>query len=107
MKKMKNSLFNNKKASMNIFGLVVAEFVGALVLTLLLVGLRSTAAKTMYDAASAFNVTDSQNVNHVVAAGPVSGDTAILFYMLGIGLIWVIFGVLIVYQLVAKFKHKG
>lgn len=83
---------------------VLFIFLGAVILSAVLLGLRSTALTSAYDANNATTVTDSSGTVHTVAASGISADTVATLYMLGLGLVWIIAIIGIIMTLISTFK---
>ena len=83
---------------------IIYIVIGALVVTALLQGLKSTALASAYDSANATTITDSSGVEHVVAASPIGGATTALLYTIAQGLVW-LFAIVGILMLALK-PHK-
>lgn len=83
---------------------ILYTFIGALIVSSILLGLRTSALANAYDSTNAFNVTDSAGTVHTVEASGISGDTVALLYALGAGLVWLVAVIYIIFAVVNQLK---
>jgi hypothetical protein len=79
--------YDGVKTMEDVMKKIIWVTIGGIVISSVLLGLRTTALKQAYDNAAAFTVTDSNNVTHTVAASGLSGDVTATLYTIGAGLI--------------------
>lgn len=83
---------------------IILVIIGVVVVLAILEGLKQTALKSAYDAATDFVVNDSAGVEHSVSGSPLGGDTAATFYTLGQGIFLILGFVAVIMIAVKGFK---
>ena len=100
--KMRNILKDKKGEHQMTTAVVV--IIGALILTALLQGFRTTAIKSALDASEPFTVTSTGGAVYNFTSSGISGQTTGLIYNLLTGLVWLIAVVTLIFSY-TKFKH--
>ena len=85
---------------------VILVTIMGVILIAILLGLRSTALKSAYDASAAFTINDSGGTVHSIAASGISGDTVATIYSLAAGLVGLAVVVVDILLIVKMIKVK-